>query len=316
MNQTDEMTEAEAAEMDRQARAAYESIGSRVMTEERFAEHLESYRPADVADDDDDDDEPFDAIGWAAIAPADMFDAEPDPIDELASVLPPDAPPEPRPHPAKFSDPILVELEDILCTYLPDGGKVLDPFAGVGRIHELRDRMPDVETWGVEIEREWAEQSPYTVTGDSRDLSSLKPLGPWDAIVTSPAYGNRMADSYDGRDGSKRYTYRIALGRPLSDANAGGVHWRHDKYRQLHSEVWAECARTVRPGGLVIINVSNFMKLDVEQLVVEWHTQSWLNLGFKLIEARRVVTARMKNGANRDARVDGEMLLVFEAPKT
>lgn len=133
--------------------------------------------------------------------------------------------------------------------------------------------------------------------------------------MTSPAYGNRMADSYDGRDGSRRHTYRISLGRPLTEGNTGALHWRNDEYRILHSEVWAECAGLVRPGGLVIINVSNFIAQGTEQHVVEWHLQSWLHLGFKLIEARRVTTPRMKHGANHDARVAGEMLLVLEAPK-
>lgn len=300
-----------AVELDRKAREAYEQIGRRSLDEaEAFADVMEST-------------EEFDAEGWAAIAPVDEFDvagtaplelyeSTTDPAN-VANIVEADGL---TPHPAKFSPSILEAIEDALQEYHDGPARILDPFAGVGGIHVLRD--PDRgghETWGVELEPEWAQQSPFTVTGDSRNLSGLKELGPWDAIVTSPAYGNRMADSYDGRDGSRRHTYRISLGRPLTEGNTGALHWRNHEYRQLHSEVWAECAGLVRPGGLVIINVSNFIANHVEQHVVEWHLQSWLHLGFKLIEARRVTTPRMKHGANHDARVAGEMLLVLEAPK-
>ena len=214
-------------------------------------------------------------------------------------------------HPAKFSDSILSAIYATLQKYLPQGARILDPFAGEGRIHELRDD-PHYETWGVELEPEWAEQSPYTVVGDSRNLADLRDLGPWDAIVTSPAYGNRMADSYAG-DGTRRYTYRIALGRPLTEDSGAGMHYG-PKYRTLHSIVWAECARTVRPGGLVILNVSNFIKRGAEVQVSEWHLMSWLNMGFKLLEVQRIGTPRMRDGANGQLRVDGELLIVLQAP--
>lgn len=334
-NQT-QMTEAEAAELDRKAREAYEAIGSspanttssfpvepKAAPLDGLAVVFAEDGPTDYSDIERTYVEEFDAEGWAAIAPVDEFDvagtaplelyeSTTDPAN-VANIVEADGP---TPHPAKFSPSILEAIEDALQEYAGTGQRILDPFAGVGGIHVLRD--PDRgghETWGVELEPEWAQQSPFTVTGDSRNLSGLKELGPWDAIVTSPAYGNRMADSYNGRDGSRRHTYRISLGRPLTEGNTGALHWRNDEYRILHSEVWAECAGLVRPGGLVIINVSNFIAQGAEQHVVEWHLQSWLHLGFKLIEARRVTTPRMKHGANHDARVAGEMLLVLEAPK-
>lgn len=325
-NQT-QMTEAEAAELDRKAREAYEAIGSSpANTTSSFpVEPLPADPGIEIPTDEwtacpacwgDDgligECKVCEGHGSVLVNSAPLLPEEIEAMD-LHEAERSDAP---IPHPAKFSPTLLAAIEDVLQEYHDGPARILDPFAGVGGIHVLRD--PDRgghETWGVELEPEWAQQSPFTVTGDSRNLSGLKELGPWDAIVTSPAYGNRMADSYDGRDGSRRHTYRISLGRPLTEGNTGALHWRNDEYRILHSEVWAECAGLVRPGGLVIINVSNFMKLEVEQLVVEWHLMSWLNMGFKLVEARRVQTRRMKDGANRDARVAGEMLLVLEAPK-
>ena len=228
---------------------------------------------------------------------------------------------EPRPHPAKFSPAIIDAIADIIVRYFPDGQhlKILDPFAGVGGIHVLRDLFSDVETWGVELEPEWANQSPFTVVGDARNLQQFHELGPWDAIITSPAYGNRMADNYDGRDGSTRHTYRIDLGRELTANNGASMHWG-DKYRILHSEVWGECSGLIRSGGLAIINAKNFLKTlktgedAVEQLVVEWHLASWLNLGYKLEEVVKVPTPGMRHGANGAARIDHEVLLVLRAP--
>lgn len=88
-------------------------------------------------------------------------------------------------HPAKFTDVILATIADQLYGVT---GRVLDPFAGTGRIHRLA--RPDLETVGVEIEPEWAAQHPNTVVGDALHLPF--PDESFDAICTSPTYGNRM----------------------------------------------------------------------------------------------------------------------------
>ena len=120
--------------------------------------------------------------------------------------------------PAKFTDTIIAALEEQLFVRGLTAGTVLDPFAGVGGVHQLADRYPALTTLGIEIEPELAELHPRTVHGDSRRASTLtaelcaaagRQLGPgdkpWvaDAIVTSPAYGNRLADQYLGSDGEK-----------------------------------------------------------------------------------------------------------------
>lgn len=253
-------------------------------------------------------------------------------IDELTAPLEEVTPESPgedesrRPHPAKFSPAIMEAIVNVCADYLDTdrANKILDPFAGVGSIHALRMfGKPDVpmlfETWGVEIEPEWADQSPFTICGDSRNLHALESLGPWDAIITSPAYANRMADSYDGRDGSRRHTYRIDLGRELSESNAAGMGWTGsggDDYRALHSEVWAQAHRILRPGGFFVVNIKNHIRKvsgrSTEQLVAEWHAQSLLNLGMYLREVRRVDTPGMRHGENGQARVDGELLMIFQ----
>ena len=213
------------------------------------------------------------------------------------------------PHPARFSTPILAEINRLLGARLAPEASVLDPFAGVGGIHNL-----PYTTVGVEIEPEWAATHPQTVCGDSTQLSSLFPGYEFDAIVTSPAYGNRMADNYAGdAKGTRRFTYRVSLGRALSEGNGAGMQWGAS-YRELHAAVWAECWSVLRPGGWMVVNVSNHIRAGVEQPVVEWHLSTLLALGFRVDEVVAVGTARVGFGANRDLRVSAERVLVMSKP--
>lgn len=106
-------------------------------------------------------------------------------------------------HPAKFSPPILDAIRAVVAQvgaggpYLTGPTKVLDPFAGVGLIHTLDD-LADVETWGVELEPEWAACHPRTIVADSRRLPF--PDAQFDIVASSPSYGNRMADHHDAAD--------------------------------------------------------------------------------------------------------------------
>ena len=95
-------------------------------------------------------------------------------------------------HPAKYSAPVLDVITDILETRQING-LTIDPFAGTGRIHQLATHLRP--TIGVEIETEWADMHPNTIQGDSTQLAQIVKqldLPPVNAIITSPAYGNRM----------------------------------------------------------------------------------------------------------------------------
>jgi SAM-dependent methyltransferase len=205
-------------------------------------------------------------------------------------------------HPARYSPEIL----DVIAEEL-DGvpGPVLDPFAGTGRIHDLGRG----DTFGVEIEAEWAMLHPRTLRGDATALPFLDES--FGAVATSPCYGNRMADRYDGRDGSRRYTYRIALGRELSDASAAGLQWGA-AYRDLHRKAWQETHRVVRPGGKVIVNVADHVRRGEHQHVTEFHWNALQETGLRPVRRRCVGTRGMRHGANRDARIGGEFVLVLE----
>lgn len=117
-------------------------------------------------------------------------------------------------HPAKFSSSILT----VLAGLVQPEWRILDPFAGTGRVHSLGSN-----TWGVEIEPEWASMHPRTIVGDALHLPFAAKS--FDAVITSPTYANRLADHHEAKDGSVRHSYRHDLGRPLHPSNSGQLQW-------------------------------------------------------------------------------------------
>lgn len=221
-----------------------------------------------------------------------------------------------REHPATFSPSVLIAIEEILrrqAIRLRRPLRVIDPFAGIGGIHGL-SRAVAYETVGVELEVEWADAHRSTYVGDATDLYHHE-RDSFDAVATSPAYGNRMADAYDGRDGSKRRSYRLSLGRPLSSDNGAAMQWGPE-YRALHGQAIAEMMRVVRPGGLIVVNMSNHIRAGVQQRVVEWWVSALLASYSTLVEVRHIETPRYGFGANASARVDGEKLIVVRTAWT
>ena len=103
-----------------------------------------------------------------------------------------------RRHPARYSDALL----PVMARYLIGCRRVLDPFGGVGGVFRLSAWLPGAELQAVEIEPEWAAADPRITLGSA--LSLPWAAGYFDAVATSPAYGNRMADHHDARDGSRR----------------------------------------------------------------------------------------------------------------
>ena len=226
-----------------------------------------------------------------------------------------------RPHPAKFSPEILRQLARLVADEqlrVERPVVILDPFAGPGGVHDLAVEGR-VSTVGVELEPEWAEQHERTIVGDA---TALPPAwtGEFDIVATSPCYGNRMADLYDGRDGSRRMTYRLALGRPPSEGSAAGIQWG-PAYRELHVQAIAEWERVLRPtlpgieaGGLLLLNTSNHVRDGALQLVTEWFVETLLARGWRLLAAFPVATRRYGDGSNRDLRDDFEMITCARPP--
>src|ERR1044072_9645513 len=156
---------------------------------------------------------------------------------------------------------------------------VLDPFAGTGRIHKLRDMGPFLTT-GVEIEHECSDMSPHTFLGNALALQFN--ADSFDAVVTSPTYGNRMADKHEAKDSSTRRSYRHDLGGQLHEMNSGGMQWGA-QYRAFHEEAWTEVRRVVRDGGLFVLNIKDHIRKGKRQYVAGWHISTICRLGFDLL---------------------------------
>jgi hypothetical protein len=245
------------------------------------------------------------------------------------------------PHPAKWSESVLVEIEQIVmdeASRLARPVRVLDPFAGRG-LGELRAYCGDDASIvaGVELEPEWAVADEQTIVGDATALPDDW-TSAFDMVITSPCYGNRMADHHEARDDSSRITYRHKLGRMPSTNSAAVMQWG-PTYRDFHARAWENARRVLRKGrhgtpgkdgrdrvlgGLAVVNVSNHIRtravsgqrVEVEQRVVEWHVNDWLVAGCTLEAVVKVPTPRMVFGENGDARVDGERILLFRMPDT
>lgn len=175
------------------------------------------------------------------------------------------------------------------------------------------------------------------------------------AVFTSCAYGNRFADSHKAqercrncRDGRvqdptseyvtdtiecpkcagtghrnhtrRSYTHDIRelTGNPdyeLDPRNSGKMHFGPE-YQELHREAWREAWRVLRPGGLFLLNVSDFIRDGGIVHVTTWHLVAVQAVGFVWEDAERINTRRMRRGANHRARVEGgEWLLCFRKPE-
>ena len=215
------------------------------------------------------------------------------------------------PHPAKFNDRVL----DVVAEWLPSDrySNVLDPFAGVGKIHQL----PNTTT-GIEIELEWVQQTePGGLTWHGNCLTLMEQWlverggGEWQAIASSPCYGNRMADCHDAQDGSRRVTYRHMLGRELSAGSSASMQWG-PIYCAFHQVAWQVATQLLDDGGRFVLNIKNHIREGVEQRVTEWHMNTIMSLGFELAALVPVVLPGMRYGANAAQRTPHEYVVVFD----
>lgn len=212
-------------------------------------------------------------------------------------------------HPAVFSFEILQAAADML---EEQHVEILDPFAGVGKIHQLQEFVDwTVNTVGIEIEPEWANLHERTIVGDALNTNRLFSVESFDAIVTSPVYGNRFSDSHNAKDGSERRSYTHDIGRKLHQNNSGQMQWGKT-YRDFHGRAWSIIAQVLRPGGRFILNVSDHIRSGERMHVVNFHTETLINLGLHLVDANRIETRRFRWGANSDLRVNSELVLAFD----
>lgn len=260
----------------------------------------------------------FDEDGDAVVVP------QPAPeLDDEGSALPEWKPTKPDlgngiSHPARYSRALVDEFRSIIDLYGIPGDNILDPFAGPGGIHELQN--DGWETVGIEIEKEYADMHPSTVHGSALDL----PFDPetFAAIVTSPTYGNRLADSHNASDPERRRSYTHDLGHPLNRDNSGTMHWRttpgrgaagSEDYRNFHEKAWDEAVLVLRPGGLFVLNCCDHIRDGLTQPVTAWHCWMLGRLGLEYVESRSVATQKLRQGDNAGLRHQ-EQVHVFRKP--
>lgn len=223
-----------------------------------------------------------------------------------------------REHPARFSKKVLATIRQVLMPEVIAVGhlSVLDPFAGVGGVHDLAEQS--ISTVGVELEPEWAHAHPDTIVGS---VLALPPewRGRFGALVTSPCYGNRMADHHEAKDPcrackgrgteggahcgcgvgvkhvmdcgrpaplcrtckgiglTERNTYRHKLGRMPSDGSSAVMFWG-PKYRAFHEAAWRSVRECLAPGALVVINAKNPLETVKDEMVEHRVVEFHLNV--------------------------------------
>jgi hypothetical protein len=214
-----------------------------------------------------------------------------------------DAGPITAPHPCPYTDEILAAIAPILRAWrLP----VHDPFAGEGRrLGHLCDWF-GLDFTGTELEPEFIVDRRVRV-GDSTRADTY-PAGDY-CITTSPGYPNGMADHFNARDGSRRHTYRQALGHPLHENNMGRYTVRRG--RRAEANYWRIADQSVDHWpARAIVNVSDFLSSgNVYPLVDRW-VALLASHGYRVIDMVQVATPRQRDGANGQLRVDAEAVIV------
>jgi hypothetical protein len=231
-------------------------------------------------------------------------------------------------HPAKFSKQVLNRFRELLAEHAWTS-PVLDPFAGVGK---LGDIFPDAI--GLEIEPRWAAMGATRMKVEVGDATAMRfPDATFGLVITSPSYGNRLADSHNAKDPCKkcdgsglhegkpcrfcrgkglshRNTYTHHLGEPLQRNNTGGMQWGSE-YRRIHLAAWAETVRVMQPMAPLFLNVSDHIRAGRRMKVSAWHVRTLLGLGLSFEDVVPVATDRLREGANHDLRVDSEWVFVL-----
>ncbi len=206
--------------------------------------------------------------------------------------------PAPSPnHPARYTRALLLSMAQML----RGRKRILDPFGGTGGVFELGNWLPDARFDAVEIEPEFAAMHPKTTLGNA--LALPWPANTFDAIATSPVYGNRMSDTL--LDGYDRITYTARLGRKLHSDNAGQLQWG-DKYKVFHRLAWTEARRVLQVDGTFVLNSKDHIRDGQRRFVTLWHLKELVRLGFTVLDHQRLGTPSMRYGRNADLRVKYE----------
>jgi DNA modification methylase len=164
-------------------------------------------------------------------------------------------------------------MRELIEFFTPAGGRVLDPFAGVGgTLLGAATARPPRECAGIEINSEWAavyervlRESPnvraYPLhVGDARTLladATLFPDEGFDFICTDPPYNVHLEQtmSNDPRyaHANRRSDYNMRSDAPGDLANLAS----YDAYLDAMQEVLRGCQRVLKPGKYLALILRN-----------------------------------------------------------
>lgn len=211
-------------------------------------------------------------------------------------------------HPAKYTDSFISVFAD----NLKDCKNVLDPFGGVGKIGAIKQYGFSGQVYCNEIEKEWLEPNEYGcdyLTFQDAEFLDY-PQNFFDAICTSPTYGNRLADHHEAKDGSRRNTYTHCIGHKLTAGNTGAMQWGVE-YREKHERIYRHLCDLLKNGGIFILNISDHIRKGEIIPVSEWHLKMLLSLGFECEKKITIDTPRLKYGANSNLRCGYENIFIL-----
>jgi len=210
-------------------------------------------------------------------------------------------------HPAKYTDVLL----PVMASMLKGRARIVDPFGGTGKVFLLEHWLgAGVEIQATELEPEFAAINPRTTLGNALSLPWSD--GHFDAVCTSPTYGNRMADTtFASSSGNTWQTYTCKIGRKLHPDNSGAMDWG-DKYRTFHVAAWTEARRVLSVGGAFVLNIKDHIRGGAVQPVTAWHVDTLQALGFRMLQHERINTPSMRYGRNSELRVEYESVILFE----
>lgn len=238
--------------------------------------------------------------------------------------------PDPRKeiHPAQFSDELIGPIAWLLMEAGVElGGVLLDPMAGVGvklgLIAEKLGMMPA----GFEVELAYFHPvrytAPWVTLRDSTHPFGRLFVGETAAWVCSPPYPNGMSDDFVAKDASRRNTYahrirRSLPGYSMHENNSGAMSPRRSEkaYRRfmaVHAKVWENTFEVLKPGAPGVVNVKN--TVYGRHVFVEETVDQLLAAGFEVLKRVQVPCRGNRHGANRDARVDHEELILVRKPE-
>ncbi len=164
-------------------------------------------------------------------------------------------------------------MRELIEFFTPAGGRVLDPFAGVGgTLLGAAIAAPPREAVGIEINLEWAEvyrdvlhESPDLPAfplhvGDAKELladATLFPDASFDFVCTDPPYNVHLEQTMSGdrryAHANRRtdYNMRSTLAGDLANLES------YERYLDAMQEILGGCFRVLKPGKYLAVILRN-----------------------------------------------------------